>query len=579
VDLRRGEVVRQLARDNLEVNDSWACDKGRFAFPFVDAASRMTTPLLRDRGLVPVSFGEVLDQVAAWTRGARVGVLTGGRLSDEDSYALSKLARTVWGTNDLDHRREPMDLAVELAAAASPMTVTYRDVERAPAIVVAGLDAEQEVPILHLRLRKAARRGAKIWVLHPRRTRLHDVATHVLCAPGEEAALLTAMASAGEVALPPELAEAADALRAAGPAGVVLAGERLAGQVGASAAAMDLAAASDARWGLVSRRANDRGALRAGVHPRLLPGGRAVEADADVAQVEAVWGRLASRGPGRDTRGILEACAAREIDVLLLVGIDPLRDVPDAGLAARALQNVPVKIVQGLELGDLESFADAFLPAAPFLEKDAHMTDWEGRGQRLRPVREPQGMSLPDWEIFAAMARACGGDLGFTTLDELHEEMGPLLAPREAPRHEAFPSADIATDAAHGEDAVRLFTYPLLVDEGRLSVGADELKAALGHEAFVEVHPGDAARLGLIDGGRALVRTDAGQAELPVVVTEHIARGSAFVPFNQPGLAANTLLAGSMRTWARLEPIDAQPADGTEPSDAPLAQQATGGDA
>ena len=53
-----------------------------------------------------------------------------------------------------------------------------------------GLDAEQEVPILHLRLRKAAARGARIWVLHPRRTRLHDVATHVLCAPGDEARLL-----------------------------------------------------------------------------------------------------------------------------------------------------------------------------------------------------------------------------------------------------------------------------------------------------------------------------------------------------------------------------------------------------
>ena len=42
------------------------------------------------------------------------------------------------------------------------------------------------MPILHLRLRKAARRGAKIFVLHPRRTRLWDVAEHILCRPGEE---------------------------------------------------------------------------------------------------------------------------------------------------------------------------------------------------------------------------------------------------------------------------------------------------------------------------------------------------------------------------------------------------------
>ena len=69
------------------------------------------------------------------------------------------------------------------------MGVTYRDVERAKAILVVGLDAEQEVPILHLRLRKAAAAGARIWVLHPRRTRLHDVATHILVRPGDEALL------------------------------------------------------------------------------------------------------------------------------------------------------------------------------------------------------------------------------------------------------------------------------------------------------------------------------------------------------------------------------------------------------
>jgi len=50
LDMRRGEVVRQLARDNLEVNDAWLCDKGRFAFRFPDDPDRMTTPLIREHG-------------------------------------------------------------------------------------------------------------------------------------------------------------------------------------------------------------------------------------------------------------------------------------------------------------------------------------------------------------------------------------------------------------------------------------------------------------------------------------------------------------------------------------------------
>ncbi len=69
VDVRRGEVVRVLARDNAEVNDAWICDKGRFAFRAADGPGRVTTPLIRERGLEPASFDEVLGRVAEWSRG------------------------------------------------------------------------------------------------------------------------------------------------------------------------------------------------------------------------------------------------------------------------------------------------------------------------------------------------------------------------------------------------------------------------------------------------------------------------------------------------------------------------------
>lgn len=562
LDMRGGEVVRQLARENYDVNDAWLCDKGRSAFRFPDAPDRIGTPLIRERGLEPASFGEVLTRVAEWTDGARVAILTGGRLMDEDYYALSKLARTVFRTNDLDHRRTGDNgaAAAERHAAANPMAVTYDDVETAAAILVVGLDAEQEVPILHLRLRKAARRGARIWVVHPRRTRLHDVATHVLCAPGDETRLLAGGAD-------DMLDEALAAVREAGGGAVVLAGER----PGAADAAKRAADATGARFQYVTRRANDRGALLAGVHPSLLPGGRALD---DVDDVEAAWGPLMNRESGRDTMGILRACADREVDVVFLIGVDPLRDVPDADLVRRALDNVPVKIVQSLELGSLEHFADAFLPASAFLEKEGHVSTWEGRGQRLRAIRGRDGISLADWEIFGSMALACGGDLGFETLDQLHEEMGRLMGAREDTRSEGgagTPPAEVEPG-----DGLALFTYPLLVDEGRLSERADELKAALEEEAFVELHPSDAAAAGIADGSRATVRTDAGAAELPARVTEHIAAGAAFVPFNQPGLAANTLFSGRMVTRARIAPAESVPA---RSEDGEPVGAATGGEA
>ena len=553
LDMRRGEVVRQLARDNYDVNDAWLCDKGRYAFAFPDAPDRIATPLIRDHGLEPASFGEVLTRVAEWTAGTRVAILTGGRLMDEDYYALSKLARTVFRTNDLDHRRagDAGGSAAERHAAANPMSVTYKDVERASAILLVGLDAEQEVPILHLRLRKAARLGARIWVLHPRRTRLHDVATHVLCAPGDEARLLAGGVDA-------TLDEAVAALREAGENAIVLAGERTT----AADAAKVAADGAGARFQYVTRRSNDRGALIAGVHPSLLPGGRTMH---DVDDVERVWGPLMNREPGRDTMGILRACADGEVDVLFLIGVDPLRDVPDAALVLRALDTVRVKVVQSLELGSLERFADAFLPASAFLEKDGHVSTWEGRGQRLRAIRGRDGISLADWEIFASMALACGGDLGFETLDEVHEEMGRVVAARGTSETTTGEVGEASTPQVPSGEGLVLFTYPLLVDEGRLSERADELKAALEDDVFIEVHPTDAASAGVVDGGRAIVRTEVGEAELPVRVTEHVATGAAFVPFNQPGLAVNTLLSGQMVTRARIAAVEvpaaAEPAD------------------
>ena len=268
VDVRRGEVVRQLARDNYDVNDAWVCDKGRFAFRFPDAPDRITTPLIRDRGLEPASFGEVLTRWPSGPHGA-----AGRRPHRRPADGRGLLRAVQAGAHGAPHER-PRPPAVagageaERDVAAPALSVTYKDVERAKVILVAGLDAEQEVPILHLRLRKAARAGAKIWVLHPRRTRLHDVATHILCRPARRCALLELRGPCRDADF-----DAADRGAPGGGRGRRRHRRRAPGRGSDGAeAAMPLAFEAGARFTYVTRRANDRGALRAGVHPTLLPG-------------------------------------------------------------------------------------------------------------------------------------------------------------------------------------------------------------------------------------------------------------------------------------------------------------------
>ena len=164
-DVRRSTVLRRLAWDTPEVNEEWNCDKGRFAFAHA-VKPEFDTPLVRgDDGILhPATWPEALERVAeglAEARG-RSAVLTGGRLTLEDSLAYSKFARAVLGTDDVDFRARPhsTEEADFLASvvAGSGLGVTYDQLENAPVVLLAGLDPEDESPIVFLRLRKAARK-------------------------------------------------------------------------------------------------------------------------------------------------------------------------------------------------------------------------------------------------------------------------------------------------------------------------------------------------------------------------------------------------------------------------------------
>src|ERR1700729_1245110 len=151
-DHRRGVVTRRLAGQDPLVNEEWNCDKGRWAFTYATQPDRLTGPLVRnaDGVLVPVSWP---DAFAAAARGlaaarGRAAVLTGGRLTAEDAYAYAKFARVALGTNDIDMRARPHSAEETefLAAnvAGRDIEVTYADLERAPAVLLAGFEPDDE---------------------------------------------------------------------------------------------------------------------------------------------------------------------------------------------------------------------------------------------------------------------------------------------------------------------------------------------------------------------------------------------------------------------------------------------------
>jgi NADH-quinone oxidoreductase subunit G len=555
IDARRGLVTRQLALDNDEVNQAWNCDRGRYGFAYAQNPKRVLIPHVAEGGkLRTASWSEALRRAADAIRASRdrgVGVLVGGHLTDQDAYALQKLARVTFGTNNVDARTWPGSqaeaaVAGSLAGGAGP---TYADLDAAAAVVVVDLDPHEESPILHLRLRAAAlRRGVPVVTVGPRAGRLAEFATVVAAPPGGAAAALAGIGK-GEGDAGRLLAGARKRERS-GPV-VVLAGWRAATS-GALPAAARLAATLGGRLAWVPRRAGDRGALDTGARPDLLPGGRAV-ADADARrELGEAWGAELPAEPGLDAPAMLKAAAEGQLAVLILVGVDLVRDHGPRELAEQAMAESFVIAIDH-ELNETTGNAEVLLPGVVHAETDGTFTDWEGRVQAHHPAVPVGGTAQTVWELADQLSLRLKVDLGLGNLAAVTAETARWRArPAAAATPATVPDPE-PVEPAGPEDGLDLVTYPLLLDAASMLARAADLNRST-EAAFCELHPDDADRLGLAVDQRAVLDFGDGvTAELPVRVSAGIAPGCVFVPANQPDLAVGALLgpAGARRVALR----------------------------
>jgi NADH-quinone oxidoreductase subunit G len=545
-DYRRGKITRRLAGEDPAVNEEWNCDKGRFAFRYVTANARLTTPLVRDADgtLQPASWPEAWAAAAAGLLAARedggVGVLPGGRLTVEDAYAYAKFARLALGTNDVDararaHSAEELAFLGAAVAGTGPATgaVTYDDLSAAPAVLLAGFEPEEESPIVFLRLRRAVR-TAKLAVfdLAPFATRAAEKlqATVLATLPGAEARSLRALAD-GSWGGP-----AVEALRQ--PGAVVLAGERLAEVPGAFSALVALSRATGARVAWIPRRAGERGAVEAGALPTLLPGGRSVADAAARADVAQRWGvdlDEVPAAPGRDLTGILTALRDGELSGLLVGGVDP-GDLPDPALAEAALASAGFVVSLEMFPTVVTEWADVVLPVAAAPEKAGTYLDWEGRPRTFDATLHGTGQ-LPDGRVLQGLADEMDVDLRLPAPEAARAELaalGTARRPGEGAGLDVRPPA--AADLRPGEAV--LASWRQLIDVGTLQRDEPEL-AGTARPPVARIGAGTARGLGLADGDRVTVSGALGSVTLPVRVTA-MPDSVVWLPMRSPGSEVRT---------------------------------------
>ena len=435
-----GKLVRYLGVDADPVNQSWLCDRGRYGFE-ANAEGRVSSPSRRKgEAHEAIRWPEALRQVAGALQAAaaagegRVGVLGGARLTNEDAYAWAKLARTVLRT---DHVDAQLDDGLPAATVLGLPRATIDEAVHARLVVTLAGELREELPVLYLRLRRAlAHDGLAVLECSSVPQALSaEGATRVGYLPGEVARLVGALTGDAEPGEVPGADRAgvvtARRMLAAAAAGGATRGEGVVVVLGrpnlaepavgyAEAAALLHAALPGARFLPALRRGNVHGALEMGLAPGVLPGRVGLEEGR--AWYESAWGNLPG-ATGRGARELLEAAAAGELDVLVLLGADPLADLPDPDLARRALEGVGSVVAVASHWDASSSAAQLVLPAAAADERSGSTTNLEGRVTRVAQKVVPPGTAWPAWTIAVALAAEMGADLGFDNLETLSAEI------------------------------------------------------------------------------------------------------------------------------------------------------------
>ena len=515
-DVRRSKTLRRLAGDDAAVNEEWNCDKGRWAFKYVTAVDRLTTPLVRNTEgeLVTASWPEAIAAAAAGLKGKRSAVLVGGRATVEDAYGYSKFARIALGTNDIDFRArvssdEERDFISSKVVGSS---TTYTDIDKADHVVLVSFEPEEESPIVFLRINKQVRKRAlKVTSVSTKLSIASEKlkATFTKVAPGAESAALSSLDLTNK--------------------SVILVGERASETPGLLSTVISVAEKSGAKIAWIPRRAGERGAVEAGAIATLLPGGRPVADAAARVDIAAVWGvqNLPST-PGRSTTEIISALSKGELDSVVVGGVD-LLDLSNSKEAMAALKK---SFVVSLEIApsSVTEIADVVLPVAAVTEKSGSFLNWEGRA-RAFDAAVNDSFNRSDLRILSMIADEIGESIMLGTVTQAAREIS-TLGNWDGTRAQ-FNSVSPSSARPVSGDQALLTSWRRLLDLGTLQKGEDNL-AGTARRSVAVISKSRAQLLGVKNGDALRISNEFGSVTLPALV-EEIHDDAVWIPRNSRG--------------------------------------------
>jgi NADH-quinone oxidoreductase subunit G len=545
----RDELLRYQGVDSDPVNWGWLCDRGRFNFEAVNNSDhRLAAPLLKaDTGLVTSSWNAALRAAASLVTDAladggpeSIGMLGGARGSNEDAFAWAQLADAI----GITYRDAQLGdgLPAEILGLDR---ATIDDAANAATVILLGPDLKEELPVLYLRLRDAAdKKRARLIEFSTLETGMSPYAwKSIRYEPGaQQAAVAKALAEA-------DIAEQI----ASGDVVVVAGRPNLAESATATVAALQtiIDGCPGAKVLPALRRGNVVGALSVGLAPP----------DAD-----------------HDGLATLRAAAEGRLELLVLLGADPLNDCPDADLARRAIAGARRVLAIDTFACESTQHADVVLAASAYGEKAGTTTNIEGRVSTLAQQVTATGTSRPDWMIAVELGlmigdRSFGADhplRGVSTVDDVTALIsstvpgfaGVTLAALvdhpngilTAPSTSTLPEVSFSAPGRNSYD-YRLVVSRKLYDR---AVGTQMSRSLvnLAPGSALHVHPLDLDSLGVAEGDDVKVVSARAASVLPITANARVPRGVVWSPFNQGGATIEDIVDSTAATTdVRIERI------------------------
>jgi assimilatory nitrate reductase catalytic subunit len=653
---KKNEIVSVRGDPQHPANRGHLCAKG-LSLHKADPSFRGLYPEVGGRR---ATWDEALGFAAEKFRGAirehgpdSVAFYISGQLLTEDYYVFNKLAKGLIGTNNVDtNSRLCMASAVAgykqtLGADAPP--ACYDDLDTAACVFIAGSNTAWAHPVLFRRLEAAQPRH--LIVVDPRRTDTARAATlHLQIAPGTDVALFNGMLQVMrrqgwcDAEYIRRHTENFDALedfplaRAAAicgvPADQIFEAARLfalskstlslycqglnqsSSGTAKNAALINLHLATGqiGRPGAgpfsLTGQPNAMGGREVGGMANLLSGHRELSNPAHRQEVAALWGvRSVPERPGRTAVEMFEAVRKGEIKAIWIACTNPAQSLPDQKLVHEALERAELVVVQDAYRDtETSAYADVFLPAAGWGEKEGTVTNSERRISRVRAAVPPPGEARADWKIAVDFARRLLPDgarlFPYETAESIFDEhrettrgrdlditgLSYALLAERGPQQWPFPQGAATGRKRLYEDGVfptpsgraRFVPtpyrpvaeevdehYPLRLTTGRLRdqwhtmsrTGTVASLFAHEPEPRVGVHPDDLARLEIKDSELVRISSRRGHAFLRAAVDTDLSRGVVYVPMHWGA----RFLGGAGRrginelTSAALDPSSRQP--------------------